>query len=347
MKRFSSLLMALIAVLAIVAIPLRVHAASNSLGVNPRRDYTIKPGETVQDVLSVSNLNKTEPLTIAIRILDFEAKDQTGAPELQLTRKEPTRWSLKPYIKIATSQTIPAGKSVEIPVSITMPATIGAGSYYSAIHYAVSAGEDSGNVSLASSSVSLLFVRVPGEARSVLKLEQLGAFTPSQDFTSGAYGSFFSAAKPKYVSYSLKNLGNIAEQPTGSMELTNMFGKTVKVYDEINPNKNLVLIDQTRRIDLCLNEVEVTKKNKLTGNPEEVKECQELNLTPGRYKTKISVMYGTNGTPSQEIRETAAFWYLPAWFLIAVAVGLLMVAAFVRSSVHKLQDRGRKTYSRR
>lgn len=347
MKRISSILVAVAVLASVIAVPMGAHAASNSLGVNPRRDYSVKPGQTVNDVLNVSNLNKSEPLTIAIKMLDFEAKSQTGSPDLLLKRTEPTRWSLKPYIKIPSSQTIPAGQSVDIPISITMPANIGAGSYYSAVHYAVSTGEGDGNVSLASSSVSLLFVRVPGQARSQLTLENFGAFTPTQDFTSGAYASFYSATKPKYISYLLKNLGNVAEEPTGSIEIRNTFGKIVKVYENANPNKNLVLIDQTRRIDVCLNEVEVKQKNKLTGNEEDAKECQEMSLAPGRYTAKMSLLYGENGTSSQEINETTTFWYLPVWFIIAVVAGILIIVFLVRSAIHKLGAVGKKTYTRR
>ncbi len=347
MKKFSSFLMVAIAIFAVLAAPLRVNAASNSLGVNPRRDYTIKPGETVKDTLNVSNLNKQEPLVISIRTLDFESKDETGAPGLLLKRTEPTRWSLKPYLKFPESLTIPAGKSVDVPVSITMPANIGAGSYYSAINYAVAADGGESNVSLASSSVSLLFVRVPGETRSTLTLEDFGAFTPSQDFTSGAYGKFFSATKPKYVSYTLKNLGNIAEQPTGSMEIKNIFGKQVKMLEDVNPNKSLVIIEQTRRIDVCLNEAQVTKKNNATNSDEQVKECNDMSLMPGRYTANLSLFYGDNGTASQEISETATFWYLPVWFIIAVAVVLLIIGIAVRSLVNKVRSVGKHKYSRR
>ena len=64
--------------LALLAPLNHVSAASNSLGVNPRRDYTIKAGDKVSGTLSVSNLSKTDDLVINIDVIDFGAKNETA-----------------------------------------------------------------------------------------------------------------------------------------------------------------------------------------------------------------------------------------------------------------------------
>src|SRR5215204_1044083 len=78
-----------------------VSAISNSLGVRPRIDAVIKPGEKFTGLLQVINLSKTDELRIDIAVIDFGARNETGAPSLLLDQKEPTRWSLKPYMTIA------------------------------------------------------------------------------------------------------------------------------------------------------------------------------------------------------------------------------------------------------
>lgn len=348
MKRLSSILMLALSLGVLTLVTGNVSAASNSLGVNPRRDYTLKPGEKVQDTLNVTNLNQTEALAITIKAIDFKAADQTGTPSLLLRQEQPTRWSLKPYLNIASTYTIPAGKSADIPFTVSIPANVGAGSYYSAVQYAVEGATDAnGNVNLASSSVSLIFVRVPGEAKSALVLNNFGAFTPNEDMVSGSYKSFYSSAKPKYLSYTLENKGNLAEQPTGSIVLKNIFGKQVKLYENANPNQNLVLIEQTRRIDVCLNEVEVKEKNKVNGQQEEVRKCEDMSLAPGRYTAATSLFYGGNGSASGEIQATTTFWYLPAWFIIAVALILALVAFAVWKLVNKIKNRNKPTYGSR
>jgi hypothetical protein len=349
MKKFSHVVLA-VAMSVLFLMPAHAKAASNSLGVNPRRDYTIKAGEKIQDILNVTNLHKTEDLTVSIKVVDFKAADQTGTPNLLLKQTEPTRWSLKPYLTIASSYKIPAGKSADVPFTINIPSNVGAGSFYSAIHYSVTGGDENAagsNLSLAGSSVSLLFVRVPGEARSSLLLKEFGAFYPTEDMITGSYATFFSAAKPKYLSYTLENKGNLAEEPTGSMQLKDMFGKEVQLYEKANPNDSLVLIDQTRRIDVCLNEVDVTEKNKLNGQDEKVKQCHDPRLMPGRYTANLIMLYGGEGTSSNEIKAVSSFWYIPAWFIIAVAAVLLIVFFIARSLIRKLSDKGKKTYSRR
>lgn len=354
MKRISTIVAALAFAVLFVAAPAQaqaqVSAASNSLGVNPRRDYTIKPGETVKDVLNVTNLHKSDDLYITINPIDFKASNQTGSPDLLLKQKENTRWSLKPYIEIPKSYTIPAGTSADIPIAISIPSNVGAGSYYSAIHYSVTGedgGDESTNLRLSGSSVSLLFVRVPGEAKSSLQIQNFGAFNPTEDMTTGTYATFFGATKPKYLSYTLKNNGNLAEQPVGSIQLKDMFGRSIKVYEDANPNKSLVLIEQTRRIDFCMNETTVKQKNKINNQEEDVKQCEAANLMPGRYTANIAMLYGGQGAPSQEILAATSFWYLPAWFIIAVVAGLLLIAYLAYTLGKKIKGRGKPTYGTR
>lgn len=332
---------------AVLAVPQTAGAASNAIGVNPRRDYTIKPGDTVQDTIFVTNLSKTEELTAKVEIIDFGSQNETGAPALLLKAKDPTKWSLEPYLTIAKEQKIAAGKSAEIPFTISIPANVGAGSYYSAIRFMAAGAPSDQNVSLTSSAVTLMFTRVTGSAKSSLSLEEFGAFTPNKDKTSGVYATFFSASEPKYLSYKLRNNGNVAEQPSGGILIKDMFGKEVQTIEKANPDNNLVLIEQTRRIDVCMNEQTRQVKNAETGNSEEQKNCDAPKLKPGLYKAQLGLVYGDNGENSQEIRTVASFWYLPAWFIIAVLVALAAIALGVRHLFNKAKGIGKKTYSSR
>jgi len=320
-----------------------VLAASNSLGVNPRRDYTIKAGEKVSDTIYVTNLSKTDGLTIDIQLVDFGAKDETGSPKLLLGQKEPTRWSLKSYLTVVKNVKIAAGQSTQIPFTIAIPANVGAGSYYGAIKYSTGGdGGTSSNVSLTSSSATLVFVRVPGEANDALLLKEFGAFTPNMAGDTGDFGSFYGGSAPKYLSYRLTNTGNVAEQPNGSVVLKDMFGKQTKLFEKANPNNNIVLIDQTRRFDLCLNGEKTTQKDKETGRDVDVSKCKDSRLKPGRYTAQIDIVYGDNGSAQHELRKVASFWYLPLWFIIAIAVVLLLIAGIVWLLVHTI--RGKKKY---
>ena len=80
--------------------PVTVSAAgsASSLSITPRKDYVIKPGETIKDKLQIGNLSNTDDMTVNLRMIDFTFTDETGTPKLFLADNAPqTAWSLKPF----------------------------------------------------------------------------------------------------------------------------------------------------------------------------------------------------------------------------------------------------------
>ena len=345
MRRVGVILSAFSALVLCILMPASTLAASSSLGVNPRRDYTIKPGDKISDTLFVRNLSMTDALTMNISLVDFQAQGQTGAPALLLKQSQPTRWSLKPYMTIQKSITIAPNKSADIPFTITIPTTMGPGSYYSAILYSADSGGNHSNLNLSGSDTTLVFVRIPGQANDSLQMTNFGAFTPTSDGTTGVYGSFYGATAPKYLAYEVKNAGNVAEQPSGSIMIKDTFGKQVKLYQDANPNKNLVLIGQTRRVDFCLNPQQVSKT--VNGVKSQVEQCNSFNFKPGRYTADLDLFYGTDGSSAREIKGVASFWYLPPWFIIAVVVILAIIAGIIWLIVNAVRNSQGRKYSSR
>lgn len=342
MKKFTRIFASLLMIAGITLAPMQAFATSNGLGVNPRRDYTIKPGETVNDSLVVNNLNKTDALYATVRVLDFSASDESGAPKLLLKQQEPTRWSLRPYLTIASNVPVPAGKSVSVPFKITMPKNIGAGSFYNAIQFSGNPGDAKGNVSLTGSAASLIFVRVPGQAKDMLLLNKFGAYDKQENAETGTFTDYFSSQTPKYFSFRLTNKGNVVEQPKGSIEIKNIFGKDVKIVDKANPGEKLVLIDQTRRFDVCPNEQKSVVTN--TSGRTDVTKCNPLKLQPGRYTARLALVYGDNGSVQHEIGAVSSFWYLPQWFVALIVAILVVIAVIVFLIVRHVRSR---RYSRR
>lgn len=324
MKKTKLLLMALLILsVPVVGLFARTNAQSNGLGVTPRKDYVVKPGETIKDNLFIGNLSKDQALKLKAQVVDFKAQDETGAPSLIQDPNQQTRWSIKPFITFPQSIDVPAGQSAQIPISITVPSNQGAGSYYSAIKYEVTSGAG-GNVSVLASSASLIFVKVPGETKQLLKLEKFGTYV-SKNEKEGTFKKLFSKNPPSEIAYRLKNDGNIAEQPAGSILIKDSFGKNVKVIEQINPKDSLVLLGQTRKFVICA-ESEKQKVKEVTGSETEVEKCKPLNIKPGRYKMEMTLLYGENGTNTREINAKSAFWYLPAWFVIVVILGVALIS---------------------
>jgi hypothetical protein len=298
-----------------------VSAQSSGLGITPRKDLVIQPGTIKTEEISVNNLNGTEELNLTLQIIDFGAKDETGTPALRLEADAPqTSWSLKPFLKAPDKLKVAPGKAEKVKLTINIPKEQGAGSYYSAVRY-VAEGSDEGQVAISASGATLVFVTVPGKTKESLVLQKFGAYSIEAGQTDGKYRSLFVKSQPDQLAYNLKNQGNVAEQPAGSIVIKNMFGKQVKLIEDANPRNSLALIDQNRRFQVCIDKPsdDDAKKTEVT--------CKPTNLLPGRYTATLNVFYGLNGNQTQEVLTDASFWYLPVWSLIVLAVVLLALAA--------------------
>lgn len=347
MKRFKSIVVVVLAVIVATAFALPTQPvsaqSSAALSIAPKKNYVIEPGKSVKDTLKISNLDTSADLTLTMRVIDFSFTDDTGVPKLFIAQDAPqTTWSLKPFLTIPKTVTIPKGSSKVLDMSIAVPAGHGAGSYYSAIIYSTGA-PDGGNVGLAASGVTLVFANIPGKVKEDLKLQKFGAYNEATASKAAGYTSF-AMDEPKTIAYTLKNNGNVTEAPVGSIVLTNMFGKKYTI-DRVNPNSSLALIGQSRTFTSCikLKDQEVN----LSGATTKSGACVSAGLWPGYYSAKLDLFYGQNGNITQEIVGSSSFWYLPWWFIIAFFI-LLAIVAFLVWRVYVIVNRklGRGNYKK-
>lgn len=331
MKKIARVLALLLAVTTLFTAT-SVNAASNGLGISPRKDYTVQQGKTISDTLYISNLSLNQDLQVNMRVIDFGAQNETGAPALQLADDAPqTPWSLKPFVKIPQNIKIAAGKSTYVPISVTIPASQGAGSYYSAIEYTAINPETKQKVNISASTASLVFVTVPGDAKEQLLLKEFGTWQSTDDQSSGKFKSFFFGSTPKEFAYRLQNNGNVAESPSGSMVIKNMFGRTALEIKDVNPKKQLVLIGQTRRVQLCVKSSVLNSQQDPNSQQAQTKQeiCDDPGLWPGRYTAQIAMFYGLNGSSTQEVMATTSFWYFPLWSIIGFVVLIIVLALLI------------------
>jgi hypothetical protein len=351
MKRLKSTIIAGLSVLIFAAALLPAASASAqssaSLSIVPKKNYVIEPGKTIKDTLNIRNLDNEKPLELVMRVVDFTFSDDGGTPKLMLADDAPqTTWSLKPFLKLPKSIVIPPKSSKAVDISVSIPKTQGAGSYYSAILYS-SGAPDGGNVGLSASGVTLAFTTIPGDVNENLTLEKFGAYIPAVGEKKAGY-KYITTSKPSTIAYTLKNEGNVTEAPVGSITLKNMFGKE-QVIDNVNPNNSLALIGQTRTYTACIKLVD--EKVNFNGGTAKSSMCAETNLWPGLYTASLDLFYGQNGNNTKEITGKASFWYLPIWFIVIVIVLLLAATFFIWKLVQKFKGRNyanqRKMMSRR
>jgi hypothetical protein len=352
MKSFKSVVIAGLSVLvfaAAVILPASSASAQSSaaLSIVPKKNYIIESGKSVDDKLTIRNLDRERELRMSLRVVDFTFSDDGGTPKLMLAEDAPqTAWSLKPYLKLPEFVTVKPGGTTSVDMKVSIPAKQGAGSLYSAIVYSTGAAEG-GNVGLSASGVTLVFASIPGEVNENLTLENFGAYHVPSASDKGGY-TFMTAKKPQTIAYTLKNDGNVTEAPVGSITLKNMFGQE-QVIDNVNPNSSLALIGQTRTFTACIKLK--TQDVAFEGGSSKSIACADPDLWPGLYTASLDLYYGQNGNNTKEINSTVNFWYLPWWFVIAFVIVLAAIAFGVWRLVNKIKGRQfanqRKKLSRR
>lgn len=318
-----------------------VNAADNAsaaLGIAPRKDYTVKPGETIKDKIRIQNIDNTSDLELNLRVIDFTSTDETGTPKLLLDKNaEGTTWSLKSYLKVPEHVVVPANSSKSIDIELSIPENRGGGSLYSAIMYQT--GKPGDLIGLNASGVTLVFANIPGPVDEKLTLEKLGLYREATPNNKAGY-DYITTKQPSMLGYTLKNEGNVVEAPAGSMTIKGLFGRE-HIIDELNPNKLLALIDQTRTFTTCVQPK--AEKVEFDGANTETIKCGSAHLWPGYYKVSLEAYYGQNGNTTQEIIGSSAFWYLPIWFLAVLLVVLILLAFMI----FKVRQRFSPSSSRR
>lgn len=315
-------------------------ASSSALSIVPKKNYTIEPGKSVKDKLTIRNLDASVPLQLTLRVVDFTFTDDGGTPKLFLAQDAPqTTWSLKPFMTVPKSVTVAPSSSKTLDMNIAIPAKHGAGSYYSAIVYSSGSGEG-GNVGLSASGVTLAFVSIPGKVKEDLQLQKFGAY---REAVANHPAEFLTITgdEPRMMAFNVKNNGNVTEAPVGSITLKDMYGHQTVITD-VNPNGSLALIGQSRTFTSCikLKDENVT----LNGTKTKTKTCDSPGLWPGYYTATANLFYGQNGNNTQEVTKSASFWYLPLWFVIAVIAILLLIAYIIWRVVNVIR---RKLYGKK
>lgn len=346
-NRLKTVVLSAIAVMGLIGSvatgPLTVGAESDpplsaALGIAPRKNYAVEPGKEIKDTVRIKNIDNDSDLELSLRVIDFTYTDETGTPKLLLDADEPqTTWSLKPYLNVPETVRIPASGSKSVDISLKMPAGHGAGSYYSAIIYSTGAPGDV--VGLNASGVTLVFADVPGKVKEKLTLEKLGVYRKAAPGQDAGY-DFITTKNPTMIGYTLKNDGNVTEAPVGSITLKGLFGHE-RVIDDINPNRLLALIGQTRTFTTCIEPK--SQKVEFDGAKTDAIQCGAASLWPGYYKVNLEAYYGQNGNMTQEVIGVSSFWYLPIWFLAIVLV-LILAIGF---GVYRIRQRSSSPKRRR
>ena len=306
-KKISAFSVLSLFLLSVLAVPFAVaqeatQQGGSGLQLSPTRsEISGQPGESKTFKITLKNVTQGE-VTAQAFLNDFESDNSSGTPQIIVdSTKAKTPYSLRDMIGDLQNVDLKAGETKEITHTINIPNNVAPGAYFGALRYAaVPVGQDTSStsdrqVSLTASVAHLVFLEVPGDVVQKIQIESLAVMN---DTTKKSV--FFKA--PNNAALTVKNLGNGFSRPFGKVVVTKGSSE-VYSYDVNNTDpKGIVLPNSSRTF---------------TDGIKNVK-------TPGKYKITGSVAYGNGG---EVVSYETTFWYLPAWFLGAIAFILVLLIA--------------------
>jgi hypothetical protein len=267
----------------------------------PVIELKVNPGQTVTTQISLRGVSK-DKLIVTGQINDFIAAGEDGTPKILLdANDEPDPYSLKPWVQPLQPLTLEPRQVKTLPVTIKVPATAAPGGYYGVVRFTATAPElkDTG-VSLSASLGSLMLVRVNGDAKESLNIEE---FSSNQNEKTGW---LFESTPINFVER-IKNTGNIHEQPAGQVTITDMFGKKVATVNVNLPPHN-ILPQSIRKFEQPLDKAVIGDMWMF-----------------GKYQAELKMTYGDN---KQVVTSTLTFWVIP-YKLIGIIIVVLIGGFFI------------------
>lgn len=260
------------------------------------------PGQTITTKISLRDISQ-DPLIVTGEVNDFVAAGEDGTPKVILDDENAAEdpYSLKSWIAPLPELKLEPRQIKDMTVTIRVPSDAAPGGYYGVIRFTGTPPELEGTgVSLSASLGSLVFVRVSGDAKESMQVEE---FTTT---LNGNNTSLFEAAPVNFMER-LKNTGNTHLQPAGQVTITDMFGQKVAVVNVNLPPRN-VLPQSIRKFEQPLDSTVIGNK-----------------ILFGRYTADLNITYGDS---HQTLTASTTFWVIP-YKLIGIGIVVIIAGFFL------------------
>lgn len=265
-----------------------VHAQTqNTLVVSPPRiDLEGKPGETLQQIVKITNSNSSDSVTVKAFAVDFIVQDDQGTP-IQVTESASGRYLASPWFTLdQTEFVISAKQTIQLVVLIAVPKDALPGGHYAGVFFQPIAGKgEAKTVSYTAQQIGSLFgITVAGDIKydALIKdfrvKNSLSEFGPI-DFTAV-----------------IENQSDTHIRPTTSIVIHDMIGRQLA--------------------DLKLDELNIFPFASRT-----LQGTWDTVWGLGRYTATLTASYG----PGLVASRTLYFWILPYRLIAAILVVLLVL----------------------
>lgn len=299
MKKYLPLLIACIALVK----PASARAQVQLVVSPPRYDIEIKPGETAQKTIKVTN-DSDSLLTVRATISDFIVQDDAGTP-LKVTEEASGRFLASPWFTLDKQEfVIPPGTQEQIIVLVTAPEDALPGGHYAGVFFEPVAPKGTKEtVSYTAVQVGSLFgITIAGDIKYDAFIKEFSTKTSMYE-----YG-------PVDFKAVIENQSDTHIMPQASITVRDMLGRSLTT--------------------LALDDVNIFPLTSRT-----LSKTWDQVWGLGRYTATLTVLYG----PGLTAERTMYFWILPWRLIAAIAVVVLgMIAAFItvrRHIVHRKDTR--------
>lgn len=318
MKKISTILIALTLVFTVTFAAQPVGAVNDNVGqaleiAPPVLTLTANPGDTVNAQISLRDISSS-PLVVTGTVNDFSAKGESGEPNIDIDGKEPSPYSLKPWMQPLNQLNLKSMEMQKLPVVLKVPKNAAPGGYWGVVRFTATPPEGSGTgVVLSASLGSLIFLRVSGDAKESMSIEDFYTAEPGKD----AKASLFEQTPLDFV-LRVKNTGNVHEQPVSRVNIKDMFGRDVAGVN-MNLERRNVLPGSVRKFTSPLD-----------------KGSLGTTMLFGKYTAEITTNFGTG---KQSVTAKIDFWVIPYRLIILIIVGLILLFFIIRALLRNYNRR--------
>jgi len=275
---------------------LLVPSRSEAITVTPAiRELNLIAGEETTAVVELEN-DGLEKVELTTEVVNYTAKGESGEPDFDFD-SAPTGAAL--WMEVTEGPIIiQPGQKTQVAVTFDTPANAQPGGYYAAVLFNMgdsSATTERRDVTIESKIAVPFLATVKGSYTEGGKIIAFGLEGNKTSYTAGPV--VFSPLR-------YQNTGDIHLKPTGRVDITDMFGKTVKSII-INEDLGAVLPNSIRKF--------------------EVGSWNNLGSAFGKYTATLTLTAGS-------VKNTASvdFWVLSTTgIVIAVVVFIILIFLIV------------------
>jgi hypothetical protein len=267
-------------------------ASADSVTVTPPRFEVVgSPGDVISEKVKVQNTGDTD-VVYQVTAEDFKASDDAGSVDFVDPSTSNSTFSLARWMTFEPSKnSVPAGQEGIINFTIRIPKDGEPGGHYGSILVTRPGVSTPGGAAVNSTVASLILLRVTGATTEKLTLE---SFNPENGYQQRG---------PVNFNMRFKNEGNVHVAPTGTIVISNIFGKKVK---EIPLTPTNVLPDASRVIKATWDETGMV----------------------GRYTASLVVSYGQS---KQSIAASTSFIVFPVWLMVTIIVLIILLYLLIKN----------------